>query len=192
MNDIINWIAINNTLMIRIGFSAVLILLIVYMFRFFFVPKVSIVTEAIENKDEKTEAADDKDELERLTGKLAEEHIETAKTRSTNISTNASADINEIKLKNLEIENLKEEVLQFKTQLSASESKITDLQAEVTQAALASQAPIQQEPTGDDASQADEVSGLNKKIEQLQSRLAEYEIIAEEISEIGQLRAEND
>ena len=43
MNEIINWMAQNNALMIKIGFTACVILIVLYFFRFFFVPTVKEV-----------------------------------------------------------------------------------------------------------------------------------------------------
>ena len=96
MNEVINWIALNNTLMIRAGFSAVLLLIIVYVFRYFFVPQISVVTQA-------EEAA------------LAE-----ATSKSTVADEKLSSELSaaDDQAKNDEIETLKAEVVELKVKLA--------------------------------------------------------------------------
>lgn len=180
MNDIINWIAINDTLLIRIGFTAILVLIIVYIYRFFFVPKINIAVEtpsvASEDKNNAAEAA-----------KVSEGKAS---------STAASFDLSVVAKKTEEIENLKSEIEKLKNQITDSEKLVSDLNEKVS---MAQSAPAQTESenTNSGVSAAagngdpDMVASLNNQIEQLQNRLAEYEIIAEDISEISQLRHEN-
>jgi hypothetical protein len=52
-------------------------------------------------------------------------------------------------------------------------------------------AEVRESTAGDGAASDQELSEMRQTIEKLESRLAEYEIIAEDISEIGQLRQEN-
>src|SRR4051812_28929669 len=92
MNELINWVALNNTLMIRIGFSAVLLLLIAYVFRYFFVPKIDVVTQA--------EEAAAQEELAAAKGsKIVTESAETEQARTEEIEV----------LKN-EVESLKAQI----------------------------------------------------------------------------------
>lgn len=220
MNEIINWIAVNNTLMIRIGFTAILVLLMVYIFRFFFMPRVSIVAEATEVKSKVSKSngsksvkaeeqsiediiensiADDPEAVEAAVTATAEAKAASAVTET--ISTSASVEVvaavdsEQNKMQLEEIQKLKEENANIKAEASAAQTKISQLEknlttakADATAAALATAAPISGAPAAD----ADVVNGLNKKIEQLESRLSEYEIIAEEISEIGELKKENE
>lgn len=172
MNDIINWIATHNTLMIRTGFTAILVLIIIYMYRFFFVAKVEVVPEAMKAK-QKTEAS------------------EAAAEKSLALEVHAA----EINSKNNEIESLKAEAVKLKTQLTDAESQIENLKAGggAESANSAEPAPAAAPTPTSDAEGADTdlIASLNAKIAQLQARLTEYEIIAEDISEIGQLREEN-
>lgn len=96
MNEVINWIALNNTLMIRVGFSAVLLLIIVYVFRYFFIPQISVVTQA-------EEAA------------LAEE---TSKSRVADEKLSSELTAADDQAKNEEIEMLKAEVDELKVKLA--------------------------------------------------------------------------
>ena len=151
MNDVINWVALNNTLMIRVGFSAVILLIIAYTFRYFFVPKISVVTQA-------EEAA------------AAEESLSI----KTDDSLNRETILAEERVRAEEIETLKAEVTALKTQLQEAPVGTAAAAPSVSTAP----APIEKE--------------LTLKIETLEARLAEYEIIAEEIADVGRLRFENE
>lgn len=193
MNDIINWIAVNNTLMIRIGFIAILVLLVVYMFRYFFMPSINVIPEA-EEKEVVKENTDSE-----LRAKVEEKQAQHYKE---------------------EIEKLLLEVSKLKEQLIESESLVSDLTIKVSQgvsnaaapktaadtetaevsAGAATSATVNSETssvtqgadsTAGSALDPDYVVSLRNKVETLEARLAEYEIIAEDISEISQLRKDN-
>ena len=178
MNDIINWIAINNTLMIRIGFIAILILLVIYIFRFFFIPKIIIVNESLDLKETKNITEKNKEsEHTESDEPIFEEKLETITNQNF-----------------AEIEKFKFEVSKLKSQLSESEALVSQLQTTNVASEENENGPagINESPAMDEEAAVVEVKKkLNKKIEQLESRLSEYEIIAEDISEIGQLRKEN-
>lgn len=170
MNDVINWIAINNTLMIRIGFIAILVLLVVYIFRFFFIPKVNIVDESLESSDMKSNSETD-----------------------TSNELSSSIEARQAKHYTDQIENLMLEVSKLKDQLSESESMVTDLKAKasVNNGATNDQEAAAEGAEGSAESNATYIINLKDKVESLEARLSEYEIIAEDISEITQLRKEN-
>lgn len=155
MNDIINWVALNNTLMIRIGFSAVVLLLVVYAFRFFFMPSASVVSSESSTKEK---AAGDMhiEELAELQGE-----IDTLKA----------------KLKELEL-------TEQKTPAAAS---VAEAEAVVPSAGGLDTVSTAPEPAVSESASKE----LQEKIRTLEARLTEYEIIAEEIAEIGKLRVEN-
>lgn len=173
MNEIINWIALNNTIMIRIGFTSILILLIVYVFRFLFIPKVNSIDELIVPEDKKSE----KNNLSK------EEKVDIEKKSSIpDLKVDQSFELGQ---KTEEIHQLQEESLKLKTQINESEALIFDLKAQLTEALQNAS------KNTEEASDPEVVKKLNQKNEQLEARLAEYEIIAEEISEISQIRKEN-
>ena len=159
MNELINWVALNNTLMIRIGFSAVLLLLIAYVFRYFFVPKIDVVTQAEEAAaTEELAAAKDAKSINEIPAEIEQGRTE-------------------------EIINLKAEVETLKSQIQTL-PKATGVAA----ATAAASAP----PAANTAAAAPvNENALVTKIQTLEARLSEYEIIAEEIAEIGLLREEN-
>lgn len=178
MNEVINWIATNNTLMIRVGFSAILILLILYCYRFFFVPKVNVVEEAVESNSK------------------SEKNINT---KSGQVA--AAVDANVLNEKTTENEKLKSEIASLTNRLSESEKLVAELKSlsvlenpksevEVSkpEVPVADLESVQQ---GESSANKELIASLNEKITQLETRLTEYEIIAEDISEISQLRKEN-
>ena len=163
MNELINWVALNNTLMIRIGFSAVLLLVIIYVFRYFFIPRISFVTQA-----EEAAAADE---------------AQTAKEQKPAVETLAA----EEQARTEEIEVLKAEVESLKAQIQELPAAAVSAVA-ATIATTAAPAPFSVAGTTAPPVKEDE---LVTKIQSLEARLSEYEIIAEEIAEISILREEN-
>jgi len=154
MNDIINWVALNNTLMIRIGFSAVVLLLVVYAFRFFFMPSISVVASETASKDKDAKSSEDV-------------HIEELAELQSEIDT--------LKAKLKEIQ-------------SAEPKPAAGAVAATGGAGLEAVNPSEPGVAAVNDSAAKE---LKEKIKTLEARLSEYEIIAEEIAEIGKLRIEN-
>lgn len=168
--------------MIRIGFIAILALLVLYIFRFFFLPSVNVVIEALDVDQQKGKSAVSNIELEselekrkiveqkqtqHFTDQIEKLLFETSKLKEQLIDANAS--VKDLKEKN--------------TQLIQGQTAST---GDGTKSAIG--VP---EASGDAASNADYIVNLKQKVDQLESRLVEYEIIAEDISEIGQLRKEN-
>lgn len=177
MNDIISWLATNNTGMIRFGLTAVIVLIGVYLFRTFF------VTSGVAESAKEQTAPDEK-----AAGK---------NTEPASVNTDAAQvkDETEKNLLQQEIKKYQDEVGDLKKQLASLETLKTENQNQLSQLdelkrklEQVQSHPSEQTTSGSDAS----VSDLQKKIEELQARLAEYEIIAEDISEIGQLRQDNE
>ena len=163
MNAIINWVALNNTLLIRVGFSAVIILILVYAYRFFFVPEISVV--------------------------------ETAETIAAK-SAGTSGDLNIEELAELqsEVENLKTQLKKAmaeraKEPAGSSTTNNASLSAAATSGGgldmVAEQSKLLEERTKSEKE-------LNDKVKNLEARLSEYEIIAEDLAEISKLKQENE
>lgn len=173
MNEIINWIAQYNTLVIQVAFSIVLLLILIYVYRLFFVNSGS--SGSIESSTE----------LGELNQKLAQ-LLEGQKASGIQVIEKvvpAVAAVGGASDAVSEIEQLKAENAKLRTQLNESEKKVFEL----TPIAGPEDSLKDDEPKIDPA----QVVELNKKIEELQSRLSEYDIIADDIAELGQLRAEN-
>lgn len=173
MNEIINWLALNNTLMIRIGFSAVILLIVVYVFRFFFVPSVKQVSEVAESSDADVSK------------------VEVSKPESTSSDSISSE----------ELTKLQAEISTLKYKLKEAEAEKNTLAAQSVSASSAvsagaagvemvseSQANSAKAPVADTTAQKE----LEEKVKMLEARLQEYEIIAEDIAEVGRLRQENE
>ena len=178
MNNFINWLAVNNTLMIRIGFTAILGLLVVYVFRYFFVPKVTLVNEN-ESGSERTIKATSIDEADLEKRRMVEEK-------------QAQYYASEIEKHLIENARLKDQLMDSNTLVTELKEKNQAL-SDVNQAlgeAASTPTPADPKVAGTE-SDPEFVSELKNKVSSLESRLSEYEIIAEDISEIGQLRKEN-
>ncbi len=171
MNNFINWVAVNNTLMIRIGFTAILALLVIYVFRLFFLPKVNLVNELVDSENQnpvKSGGQLDEDELEKR--KIVEQ-------KQAEYYTN-------------EIEKSLIEVAKLKDQLIDTNTLVTDLKEKNLELINQTRNAVVEAPSAGEAGDPEVVVELKSKVENLEARLSEYEIIAEDISEIGQLRKE--
>lgn len=173
MNNIINWIAVNNTLMIKIGFTAILALLVIYVFRYFFMPKVNVVNESLDSAGGAKSGALDEADIEKR--KIVEQKQAEYYTS--------------------EIEKLLIEIAKLKDQLMETNTIVTDLKEKNQELTVQAQNVTAQQdnppPEANGSSSAEYIVTLKGKVENLEARLSEYEIIAEDISEIGQLRKDN-
>lgn len=170
MNDLIGWLATNNTLMIRIGSSAVAVLVVAYVFRLFFMPRD--VEKAV----------------------VANDMMASSATGSMNIE--------ELAELQTEIDTLKEKVKVIETEKLDLQKRLYEQPVTMETAAISSPDGVTQVVPKIDpatASQSTESAikmnlehgELIQKIQQLEARLAEYEIIAEDIADVGQLKSEN-
>lgn len=182
MNDVISWLATNNTWMIRFGFTAVIVLIGVYIFRSFFVANSKIKTDVApesENKEVKeTEAIKE----QKLSAAVSEVAAELEKKHQAEVE-NFKRQISELAIVREENQKLVAQLGEQKQELE--QFKLQQQSANMNNSKSTAEAIEPKEVSAD-------TSGLHKKIEELQARLAEYEIIAEDISEIGQLRQDNE
>lgn len=156
MEKTLNFIATYNTQLIKAGFGIVFLLLIIYVYRLFFMASTSSGPEASVNTDAIEQKLNQILETQKVKAAQAEDQSQINDQRSS-----------------AEADRLKLEVYNLKQQLAESEKK-----------AAASAAAA---PASADAGSPEQV----EKIRSLESRLAEYEIIAEDIAELSQLRTEN-
>ena len=169
MNNFINWVAVNNTLMIRIGFTAILALLVIYVFRLFFLPKVNLVNELPDSESS---------DVAKPGGKLDEDDLEKRKMVEQK---QAQYYTNEIEKSLIEVSKLKDQLMDTNVIVADLKEKNLELTNQTKNVVVEASA----------AGDPEDVAGLKNKVESLEARLSEYEIIAEDISEIGQLRKEN-
>jgi hypothetical protein len=183
MNEIITWAAQHNTIVIQVVFSIVLLLILVYVYRLFFVNSPS--STAGDSSVELTEVNQKLDQLleqQKSSGIQVIEKIVPA--ASTDADAKAVADSMASPASNAgELEQAKAENAKLKAQLNELEKKVFEL----TPIAGAEDAAQAESAKVDNA----QLIELNKKVEELQSRLSEYDIIADDIAELSQLRAEN-
>lgn len=189
MNEVISWVAQHDTIVIQVVFSIVLLLVLVYVYRLFFVNS---------GTESSTEASLELNEVNHKLDRLLEQQknsgiqvIEKVVPASTTVDAEAMAVANSMATATqsnngaslAELEQAKAENTKLKAQLNELEKKVFELTPAAGTEDLAK----------DDGSKVDsaQVAELNKKVEELQSRLSEYDIIADDIAELSQLRSEN-
>jgi regulator of replication initiation timing len=198
MIEVLNWITTNNILIIKIGFSILFILMLLYLYQIFFTDLSSSNSNSSVDMDELqkklTQILQQSNLHQNLTfNSLSnqETHADTNSKISTD--TNPSADtaalINESNL-------LKAEILNLRKQLNDSEKKVFELAPTGAAVDTGSSTEVKSvnvsaEKQVSDSELTSKIQDLNKQVEVLQARLQEYEIIAEDISELSQLRLEN-
>ena len=196
MNEMMNWAAHYNTLIIQVAFSIVLLLVLIYIYRLFFVSSVSSSGVG----DGGTDLSEVNEKLNLLlkqgpTISSTSTVLEKSATESAGPANGSNPALQE------ELDTLKAENAQLKTQLNESEKKVFELtpasspeDQALKEAAKLTKGSAEKGAASAIASAEDrsaEIATLNKKVEELQSRLSEYDIIADDIAELSQLRAEN-
>lgn len=181
MNELINWVAQNNSLMIQSGFTIILVLVVVYIYRMFFIPD-----------EVETEASSEVALLNQKINQLLDQQTKAA------LSGQSAATLDE-NGEPQDVEKLKSEIFKLRELLNESEKKVFEMaptgKAEVVATPAQQQTVDSVEAASKDkttsAESGAQVAELNTKIQQLETRLAEYDIIAEDIAELSQLRSEN-
>ncbi|MBC7420048.1 MAG: hypothetical protein H7328_04905 [Bdellovibrio sp.] len=169
MNELINWVARNNTLMIQISFTIVLLLVVIYIFRLFFVSSETPLS---------TSGSGEVSQLNQKIDQLLQQKNEASTAVGNFVdSTSASSP---------ELERLRSEVVTLRTTLNESEKKVFDLSPSANVPQTNEANSLVENNVG-----TEKVTELTAKLEQLEARLAEYDIIAEDIAELSQLRTEN-
>jgi regulator of replication initiation timing len=199
MNEIMNWVTHYNALIIQIGFTIVLLLIIVYVYRIFFsASRNQSDSDSIGGSAELTEVN------KKLNQLLQQQPLKSQKNEATDSSSSVSSasDVTGSSSSSNaalseEVDRLKSEVFKLREQLNESEKKVFELTP--TETAAATKTTSTEEAFGVSGAaaagaadnSAAKITELNAKIEQLQARLSEYDIIADDIAELSQLRAEN-
>lgn len=175
-----------NTLLIRIGFTAVLILVGIYIYRTVFKQRVNASDKKSKVAEKPVEQNSTAKEKEAESAPAANE--KTAAPKTAEAAATATAVLSEAQV--AEMTRLKDEVQKLSADLASSLAQNEELKknsAAVTEPEVVQSAKERISEAGGDELAAE----LQDKIQQLESRLAEYEIIAEDIAEISQLRQEN-
>lgn len=184
MNEIINWITSHNALMIQSVFSIVMVLVVVYVYRIYFVSSGS------------NEASEDIEALNKKITQLIQQQAGSTKAISGDTGSNSSgaSEKSDGQIESNETSELKNEIIKLKEQLNEAEKKIFELAPtngsannSVNSAALANTAGAAEAL----AASSSQVKELTEKVQQLEARLSEYDIIADDIAELSQLRADN-
>lgn len=184
MNEMISWLAQHNTLVIQVAFSIVLLLILIYVYRLFFVGS-GTSSNSIESSAELGELNQKLSQLleqQKSSGIQVIEKVVSTPAPAPIPATEAVATTTPVESAS-EVEQLKAENIKLKAQLNESEKKVFELTPIAGPEDSLKEATPQVDPA--------QVTELNKKIDELQSRLSEYDVIADDIAELSQLRAEN-
>ncbi len=177
MEKTLHFIALYNAEIIQGGFGIVFLLIIIYVYRLFFMANVSdsagagsINTEVLE---EKLNIIIDQQKQRPPTPAAAA-------VAQKVVDGGATAE---------EVDRLKAEIYNMRQQAIESDKKIAELSsgAASVEVTPAKEAVSAEAAATDPAEQKEMVT----KIQELESRLSEYEIIADDIAELSQLRADN-
>ena len=165
MGHFLDWYSKHNTLLIQILFGVIGLLLCFLIYKIFFGAQEAVAEEGGAS-------------LKGLEDKLAQ-MIESSKNKSTSAGTTEAQE---------EVEKLRTEIYGLRQSLKEKEDQI---QAASTAPVTTEAAPIAAATAGSvqDLAQIEE---YKKKIEELETRLSDYEVIAEDIADLHRLREEND
>lgn len=164
MEKVIIFLTTNNVLIIKSIFGFIFFLLIIYVYRLLFVSTAS--------------SSSGDGALSEVIEKKLNQLIENQKNQESKDSENKAEPVTYSSANEADLEKYKQEVITLKQQLADAEKQI-----EAAKSAAPVAAPVADAGAGSEA-QA-------QQIKTLQARLEEYEIIAEDIAELSQLRAEN-
>ncbi|OFZ31316.1 MAG: hypothetical protein A2622_01630 [Bdellovibrionales bacterium RIFCSPHIGHO2_01_FULL_40_29] len=158
-----------NPQIIQTGFAIVFLLIIVYVYRLFFMAG---------GADVETTDLSHSPAIEQKLNQI----LEQQKIRSTTGATSAVSSVDRSDSADEEIDKLKAEIYNLRQQLNDAEKKVFE--------APTSDSEVR--PAENSSSEGTEdTSALTGKIKELEARLAEYEIIADDIAELSQLRTDN-
>lgn len=155
--------------MIQIFFTIVLLLLVVYIYRLFFV--------ASSTAAEGSTGLSDTNQLNQKIDQLLQQRSATgAEVVASPSSVGQSA------VQSAEIEKMRSELVILRNALNESEKKVYD---------MSPSAGSESNSLLENNSSEEKVTALAEKVEKLEARLAEYDVIADDIAELSQLRSEN-
>ncbi len=179
MNDLITWAAQHNTIFIQVVFSIVLFLILIYVYRLFFVNSPSAAEgDSVAEFSQVNEKLDRLIDQQKSSGIQVIEKVVPAAPAEAGVVTDVPAASTAPAANPAELDQVNAENAKLKAQLNELEKKVFEL------------SPV---AGSEGAAKVDEsrIVELNKKVEELQSRLSEYDIIADDIAELSQLRSEN-
>lgn len=185
MEKTLHFIAYYNSQIIQVGFGIVFLLIVVYVYRLFFMPHVA---ELSSNENLNIEI------IEKKLNIIIDQQKHKIQTVTETIPSEKSS---EEGASPEEVDKLKAEIYNLHQQLKEAEKKSSEVSSSAASSSASTEDPRQKETTQDSAGNLAQDSAtansvqLEAKISDLQVRLSEYEIIADDIAELSQLRLDN-
>ena len=179
MEKAIYFLATYNPQIIQTGFAVVLLLIIVYVYRAFF-----MATDSTRESAELTHSPAIEQKLNQI--------LEQQKSKNSGSAASSASTAARSQNAEEEIDKLKAEIYNLRQQLNETEKKVFEAGSSATS--------DQPQASNADATASDSGPGniteaaheeVVVKVKELESRLAEYEIIADDIAELSQLRSDN-
>lgn len=202
MEFFLDWYSAHNKLIIQILILVIALIMLYFVYRLFFKSDVDDGLIA-DNQTDKMHTLDKK--VDQLIETLAKDHSVTSSMTSLppdvelNIVNNLTNELNDTKIKveiakeqarskDLEIENLKKQLAEGGSNYSGP---IQSLEHGAMHASDSSEQSVQNSSVSS-AVNDDEKKRLESRLEELENKLQEYEIIADDIAELQTLKAENE
>ena len=164
----------NNTLVIQIGFTIVLILIAVYVYRIFTSTSSTSLSATGGDLSGVEQKINQILEHQKISGQVSQS-AKNAEDSSVNAE---------------EMDRLKSEIYNLRQQLNETEKKVFEMTpAEGAQSDATSMAGV---GASSSPEQEEKIKQLNKEVDILKAKLSDYEIIAEDIADLSDLRKENE
>lgn len=174
MEKTLHFIALYNSQIIQVGFGIVLLLIVVYVYRLFF---MSNVTDTGSNESFNTEVIEEKLNI----------IIDQQKQRpASGVAASPGPRSSDEGATPEEVDKLKSEIYNLRQQIAENEKNNSESKSKNSAGSSGSTTT-----KAESAQESAKAVQLEAKIADLQSRLSEYEIIADDIAELSQLRTEN-
>lgn len=167
----------HNTLVIQVGFTIVLLLIAVYVYRIFTGSATSSGTSL---------AGGDFSSVEKKLNQLIEQQKSRGQVAG---ATQSEQTVDENSTSAEEVDRLKSEIYNLRQQLNESEKKVFDMKEGASAEPATGASTNVSERSAEDLVKIEE---LNKEVSLLKTKLSDYEIIAEDISDLSDLRKENE
>lgn len=178
MEKVLHFLSYYNTQIIQSGFAIVFLLIIIYVYRAFFMAS----TGAEDAETTSTSGLEQK-----LNQILEQQRIKPGATADVSSGNAVTKSI----ITEQEVDKLKSEIYNLRQQLNDAESSASLANSSVKKSQSLESTTTDEVEVSYDLQEAKVNEAMTVKVKELESRLAEYEIIADDIAELSQLRADN-
>lgn len=178
MSSFLDWLTSNNTQIIQIVFTILLVLLSIYVYRIF--------TSSPQPTNFSGSSSGDIGQVEQKLNQILEHQKISGQVSTIGSGQSAAVATDE------ELDRLKSEIYNLRQQLNESEKKVFELTpGDNASSAVDGESSAEVAATVSLPEDLVKIKEMNKEIDVLKAKLSDYEIIAEDISDLSDLREEN-